>query len=364
MTAAAVAAAAAGTAAGTAAAVTAVIKNENKRMLLTKFLRVLGFSTNDDTSDIRRGIESSICRCYLRPTMPLLSNPEALKELLGEEDQSLLNLFKLIANDLVYPDNPRKRAKTMKQKKAPTVNDWAHLWNQFVKDTFMDVWLKYKQQHVTIQKVPNVNFQYLLDPLMMQLVQAHLCYGSHVDKTALKDTVTECRLNYKQNKDTEEILHPRLMQLLQARLCVVDDTPLLDEVYASSFVQRKLDTLRRAVSASAFKKEGKVKDRVLRIPNTGELYYNDYDKRLRDDGFAGDYCAKLLSGAEPRAETSDLASGALTNPACVGQDREMEDVSTARKPAVPLPCKPKTPRFIWANEAYTRQLCEALVYSL
>ena len=95
---------------------------------------------------------------------------------------------------------------------------------------------------------------------------------------------------------TEEILHPRLMQLLQARLCVVDDTPLLDEVYASSFVQRKLGTLRRAVSASAFKKEGKVKERVLRIPNTGELYYNDYDKRLRDDGFAGDYCAKLLSG--------------------------------------------------------------------
>ena len=41
-----------------------------KYTLLTKFLRVLGFSTNDDTSDIRRGIESSICRCYLRPTMP------------------------------------------------------------------------------------------------------------------------------------------------------------------------------------------------------------------------------------------------------------------------------------------------------
>jgi hypothetical protein len=334
-----------------------IIDKENKCVLLTKFLRVLGFSTE---GDIRR----SICRCYLRPTMPLLSNPEALKELLGEEDQSLLNLFKLIANDLVYPENPRKRAKTMKQEKAPTVNDWAHLWNQFVKDTFMDVRLKYKQQHVTIQKVPNVNFEYLLDPLMMQLVQAHLCSGSHVDKTALKDTVTECRLNYKQSKATEEILHPRLMQLLQARLCVVDDTPLLDEVYASSFVQRKLDTLRRAVSASAFKKEGKVKDRVLRIPNTGELYYNDYDKRLRDDGFAGDYCAKLLSGAEPWAETSALTSGALTNPACVDQDREMGDVSTARKPSVPLPCKPKTPRFIWANEAYTRQLCEALVYSL
>ena len=176
---------------------------------------------------------------------------------------TLLELYKRIACDLVYSDNPKQRAAILKRTDAPTINCWAHLWNQFVKDTFAVFILPDKQTKVTIHKV-RVNFEYTLDPFMMRLLQAHFA----------------------------------------------DAYELPDETYAAHFVGRKMEQLQKAAAASQIKNEKKEKKRSLPQESTGEVSYDDYQALLRDDGLVGDFRAR------PSQQDRVMSDVIVSRPSC------------------------------------------------
>jgi hypothetical protein len=242
---------------------TRIFDREDKAWLLEMFLCVMGYMSDEESSARR-----SIGQLHLRPTMTMLGQPELLSNFLGRRmpapglpglhlnpqrlwpnqpirTMTLLELYKQIACDLVYSDNPKQRAAILKRTDAPTINCWAHLWNQFVKDTFAVFRLPDKQTKVTIHKV-RVNFEYTLDPFMMRLLQAHLAYDAY-------------------------------------------DLP--DETNAAAFVERKMEQL---AAASRIKNEKKEKKRSLPQQST-EVSYDDYQALLRDEGLAGDFRARAGS---------------------------------------------------------------------
>jgi hypothetical protein len=237
-----------------------IFRSDIKAWLLTKFLCVMGYVS--DGND-RQSAESSIGQLHLRPTMSALGQPELLSNLLGDRMMTLLELYKQIACDLVYSDDPRKRGDVLKRNDAPTITCWAHLWNQFVKDTFAVFRLQDKQSKVSIHNV-RVNFQYTLDPLMMGLLQAQFGYAY--------------------------------------------EPP--DETYAAAFVERKMEQLRKAAAASQIKNEKKEKKRILPLESNGEVSYDDYQAALRDEGLAGDFRAR------PSQQDRVMSDAIVSRPSC------------------------------------------------